>query len=331
MSDPRQAADDIVPSLRPAASNALLPQEVALAFRREGLAAIHASSFDAEWMICESSWAITKDGSVQDSERDLDFAPAMVTIVRLDPLGARQTLTRQLAPQRWAFGWRVDEHRVVVAEARYRAAHGAPSDADVALVRRLCDGHVRSVSRTDAPNDEMAMLPGTASDRLPPSGVQGREAQERRPAVESATPATPAPRPGRKRWLLPGLCALAVAAGGLGYVQWQRSATLASEARRLQALSEATLAQSIAAALERGDYGELQSELDRFEALPYFDVAVVANARGRVVAKSEKARDVRIGEVLKPESVAGSRAIDLPGGSAQGPGRLYVWPHRGAP
>ena len=140
----------------------------------------------------------------------------------------------------------------------------------------------------------------------------------------------PASRPGR-RWVLPGLCVLALAVGALGYVQWHRSEALASEARRLQALSEATLAQGIAAALERGDYGELQSELDRFEALRYFEAAVVANARGRVVAKSDTARDVRIGEVLKPESVAGSRAIDLPGGSAQGPGRLYVWPHRGAP
>ena len=330
MSDPRQAADDAVPSPRSAASDALLPQEVALAFRREGLAAIHACLLDAESMICESSWTITKDGSVQDSQRDLDFAPAMVTIVRLDPLGERQTLMRQLAAQRWAFGWRVDEHRVVVAEARYRAAREAPGDADVALVRRLCDGRVRSVSRTGAPNDDMATLPDTPDDQLAPPGARG-EAQERPPAVESAPPATPARRPGRKGWLLPGLSALALAAGGLGYVQWQHSATLASEARRLQALSEATLAQGIAAALEHGDYGELQAELDRFEKLRYFDAAVVTNASGRVVAKSDTARDVRIGQVLKPEPMPGSHVIDLPGSSAQGRGRLYVWPHRGTP
>ena len=329
MSDLRYAADATVPS-RSAPSGALLPQDVALAFRREGLAALHASLLDAESMICESSWAITKDGSVQDSERDLDFSPAMVTIVRLNPLGARQTVTRQLAPQRWAFGWRVDEHRVIVAEARYRAAHEAPSDADVALVRRLCDVRVRSVGQTDALNDEVVTLPEAANDQVLHPAAEGRQAEERRPAGGGATPASSTSRSGR-RWMLPGLCLLALAAGGVGYVQWHRSEALASEAQRLRALSEATLVQGIAAALDRGDYGELQSELDRFERLRYFDAAVVANARGQVVSKSDTARGVRIGEVLKPESVAGSRSIDLPDGSAQGLGRLYIWPHRSAP
>ena len=331
MRDRRPAADPTVPGSRSAVSNALLPQEVAVAFRQEGLAVIHASLFDAESIVCESSWAITKDGSVHDAQHAPDFAPEMVTIVRRDPPGGDQTVMHQLAPQRWALGWRVDEHRVIVAEVRYRAAHEATSDADLALVRRLCEGRVRSVCGIDAPNAEVATLPGAARDQASFSDAAWFM-EERSPGAKRAASATPAAaRSGRQRWLLPGLCALALAAGGAVYVQWQHSATLVSEARRMQALSEATLAQSIATTLEHGDYGELQSELDRFEKLRYFDAAVVTNASGRVVAKSDTARDVRIGQVLKPEPMPGSRAIDLPGSSAQGRGRLYIWPHLGTP
>ena len=90
MSDRRPAADNTVPGRRSAASGTLLPQEVAVAFQREGLAVIHASLFHAESMVCESSWAITKGGSVQDSQHAPDFAPEMETTVRRDPLGGAQ-------------------------------------------------------------------------------------------------------------------------------------------------------------------------------------------------------------------------------------------------
>ena len=131
--------------------------------------------------------------------------------------------------------------------------------------------------------------------------------------------------------LLPALLAACLAAGALGYVQWRRSEALAAETQRLQALSQATLAQGVAAAAERGDYGEVQSELDRFHGLRYFDTAVVANARGQVVARSDGMPGVRIGEVLRPEAAAGSRSVELRGGGGQELGRLYVWPLRKAP
>ena len=330
MNDLRPVADAVAEG-EPASSGNRPSCDVMLALLPRELEAVRASLLDAGSMIRESSWTITEDGGVQEADLDLDFARAMATIVHLSPLDGRQTVTRRLAPQRWAFGWRIDESRVVVAEACYRGlARQAPSDSDVALVRRLCDARISALGQSDAaPGDPMVPLLEAANDQVIHPGGEAQVAQAPRP--DDVAPPPTARRQRRRARMLSGLCVLVLAAAGLGYAQWHRSEALASEARRLQTLSEATLAQSLAAALARGDYGEVQSELDRFEALRYFDVAMVTNPRGKVVAKSDKARDVRIGGTLKPESVAGSRSIDLPDGAAQSPGRLYVWPYRSTP
>jgi hypothetical protein len=325
MIDRRHAADATVNSARSTPLAATVSHDdVALAFGPQGLAAVHASLLDAESMTCESSWSITEVGSVQEADHEIGFAHAMVIIVRLKPPG--ETVARQLTPQRWAFGWHVDGRRVLVAEVWYRTARYAPSDADMALVRKLCDARIRRTGQTVTPDDEAVGQPVAANDQVLHPDKEAPAAEEGRPAGEGTMPASR-----RGWWVLLGSCVLAVAASGLWYPQWRRSQTLASEAQRLQEQSQGVLVQSIAAALDHGDYGDLQTELDRFETLRYFDAAVVTNMRGQVVAKSNKAYDVRIGEVLKLESVTGSRSIDLRNGSAQGLGRLYIWPYRNVP
>ena len=71
--------------------------------------------------------------------------------------------------------------------------------------------------------------------------------------------------------------------------------------------------------------------LDRFEGLRYFDAALVANVRGQVVSRSGTAHGARIGNVLTPEAVAGSRAVALRDGAGQQVGRLHIWPRTGTP
>lgn len=334
MTDRRAGAGGVAGLTAAPAGVTPLRSGVAPAFGPQGLAAVHASLLDSRAMSCEARWTITEDGNVHDAVHELDFARSMTTIVCLDRAGGRDTVTRQLGPQRWACGWRVDDRRVIVAEVLYRMSRGAPTDSELALVRRLCDGRVRLVDTDDPPDDDVATLPGFFDETEDGADAGGRS----RPSARRHRPAGTADAAGPfalfRGWgrpaLLAALLAACLAAGALGYMQWRRSEALAGEAQRLQALSEATLAQGIAAAAERGDYGELQSELDRFHELRYFDVALVANARGQVVARSGSTPGVRIGENLRPEAIAGSRTVELRGAAVQDLGRLYVWPVRSA-
>ncbi len=345
MNDFRPATDARFGHARPVPSDATLSDEMALAFGPLGLAAIHASLLDAASMSRESSWTIAPDG-VQEVDHDLGSARAMATIVHLNPPGDCETIKRRLAPERWVFGWPLDERRVVVAEAHYRAPHEAPSEIDTALVRTLCDARLRlaeTAGPTVIPADDVVEVPGAANGQVLSPAAQAPVSRvavpmPTLPATAQATtlPATQDPPPPggagplpswrrrRGRLLAAGLLAAAAVAVGLGYLQLHRSDVLTSETQRLQALSEATLTQSLVATLERGDYGELQFDLDRFEKLRYFDAAVVANARGQVVAKTESARGVRVGETIKPESVSGSRSIELRHGSAPVLGRAAL-------
>lgn len=43
------------------------------------------------------------------------------------------------SPSHWSFGWRIDDTRAVVAEARYHDARALLCEIDTALVRLLCD------------------------------------------------------------------------------------------------------------------------------------------------------------------------------------------------
>ncbi len=315
----------VVPGMVAARSDSAASGGVAPLFRLQGLTAVHACVLDAETIVCEARWTITEDGSVQDAAPDLDFARSMTTIIRLNRTGSGETVTRQLTPQRWAFGWEVDERRVVVAEAWYRDAREAPTDAETALVRRLCDARVRLIDHGVEIGNKAAALPAIPDEPKAEPDASPRLSAEAGSAAERAAE----PR-GWKRSALPSaLLLLCLAAGGLGYGQWRRSEALAAEAQRLQALSQATLAQGLATMLERGDYGEVQAELDRFHDLRYFEAALVLNARGQVVAKSATASSMRIGEPLKAESLVGSRPIDLRTGAGQDLGRLHLWPHRG--
>ena len=299
-------------------------------------------------MSCESGWTITAEGSVPDAGPDTGFARAMATIVHLNPPGERETVTRRLTPQRWGLGWQADARRVVIAEARYRTLHEALSDVDVALVRMLCEARTRPLSGPAPIEAPAEALPEAANDhRVPPTAARAQAVPMALPAATALAPpqAEPeaeaealvsrlpegetAPRPQPAwHWLLPASIGLvlALAGGGLWFTQWQHAEELAAEARRLQQVSQATLVQGTAAALDRGDYGELQFELDRFQALRYFDAAVVLNARGQVVSKSGTALGVRIGETPSQEAVAGSRALDLRNVAGQALGRLLVWP-----
>ena len=292
-----------------------LPHGMALAFGPNGLSLVRVSLIDTASMDCTASWWITEDGGVRDADHDHDlgFAGPMATIVHLNKPEGHETVTRRLSPHQWGFGWHVDERRaVVVAEAQYREARDTPSDIDVALVRTLCDACIHPAHPGPKANGAAARRARADDDGARHPAAPATVGQEPpRSAVEASAPAVPQRLPGDWRRWLAGLCVVALLALGLGVAQWRRTQTLASESLRLQTQSDATLAQSVGAALERGDYGELQSDLDRFEGLRYFDAALVANARGQVVAKSSTARGVRIGETLTPESLAGSHAVPI--------------------
>jgi hypothetical protein len=101
------------------------------------------------------------------------------------------------------------------------------------------------------------------------------------------------------------------------------SAALQAEAARLQARADATMRERVDDTLARGDYGEVQFELDRFSALKHFNGAAVTNARGRTVAVAGEVPNARMGSVLPPEVVATGRSMPL--ASTGGEAQLVVW------
>ena len=304
-----------------------------------GVHSLRATLVDLGPMRCSHAWRITEAGvMVKEStehEPDRSFPTAMATIVQLSPVGPAHTHKRELDPLCWAFAWLVGERHVAVVEAQYRMARSDHGDADVAMVRQICDAVVRT---------PLASAHGAASQCAPrPVGSFVEMASSFRPALAAARLASrPASLPealtggslGRSSWL--GLSqrtvwvvlALGLVLAGMLIALQQSAKSLRADSAQLQTKADATMKQMVGKALAEGDYGEVQAELASFSSLNYFDSALVTNARGRVIAAIGPIQGIRMGDPLAAAAAGGARVIDLNQGAGLS-GKLLVWERTG--
>ncbi len=300
----------------PRRQSTLASPDTAAVFESLGVAALRASVIHVDTMACESSWRITTSGEPDersaDTPSDSGFPTAMATIAYHNRNASNQTVKRRLDACRWGFAWRVGDKQVAVADVSYRSPHQEPSDADAALMRRLCNAGLQTTAKDAAHRSTLAE----------PSQAQAAELPAKPPAPRAVPDYVPGWLPARIAlgFLLP---VYLLAAGLLWAVQHR--ADMGSDAARLQARAHQTVQQRLGTTLAGGDYGEVQAELDNFAALKHFDSALVIGTRNRVVAMTGAPAGIRIGEVAAAESLAGSLALPLTGPAGELVGTVNLW------
>lgn len=324
---PAEEADlDFSPTLPPPAAVDAQPQIDAPARAPEspedllppGLTGLRAALIDVGSMACVSSWGIGEGSSPGALTQDPDGAScstAMATIVHLNGTPFELTLTRQLDPQHWAFAWRVDEHNVAVAEARYRAPSDVRSETDIAKVRLLCTAGLSGapVRRLDAMHGPVR---NTVHDARPALRMP-RAATRSNIALRVATLARQSrSSPWASIALVGATCVLAAL-----QIQSSREA----EAQRFRALADAAMVQQLTRVMAAGDYGEVQADLEAYAGLGYFKGAVVVDARRRAVASAGAVPALRIGHALAAADAADARALPLKTAAAHSDVQLLMW------
>lgn len=283
-----------------------------------GLKGLRASMMEVGSMACLSSWSIGETdplGPLAEDAAGASFPTAMATIVHLNGTPSEQTLTRQLDPQCWAFAWRVDEHRVAVAEARYRLPSTVRTEKDIAVVRQLCTAGIEGapLRRLEAMNDRAQIAAPNTSSALPkPPG-----------AVRSRFVRWTAALTQRLRWSTLGALALGGAVCMVAALQIK--STREGEAQRFRQLTDATMAQQLARVMAAGDYGEVQGDLEAFAGLGYFKGAVVIDARSRAVASAGTVPTMRIGQALTGTERADVRVVPLKTAVSNSDAQLLIW------
>ena len=129
---------------------------------------------------------------------------------------------------------------------------------------------------------------------------------------------------GSSRRVVLAVLVLGLVVAGILLPLRQSSTSMRMELAQVQAQTDATMTQVVGNALAEGDYGEVQAELASFEALKYFESALVTNKRGRVIAAAGPIRGVRMGDPLTAVAARNARVIEL-NGSAGHHGQLLVW------
>ena len=321
-------------------SEATPADDIALLFGAFGVQTFRASLVDLGSMRCTHAWHITPAGTkvkdTGDGEPDRSFPSAMATIVQLSPAGPDETQMRRLDPLCWAFAWRVNGRHVAVVEARYRSARGDHGDADVALVRQVCDAGVRAaLAWADGPTTgrattdidlhrENSTVELASSLGSPDGAVIGSRASGRLTAASAGRPPGTLSWPGVSQRVGFVVLALGLALAGILYSLLHASTSLRMESAQLQAKVDATMTQMVGKALAEGDYGEVQAELASFASLKYFERALVMNKRGRVIAATGPIQGIRMGDPLAADVAGNARVIEL-NDNAGRIGQLLVW------
>jgi hypothetical protein len=287
-----------------------LRQDMARMFRQLGVQQLRASVADTGSMSSQVTWSLSDVGqlSVPASERNLDsvFPGASSTIASLGPVPSEFTQVQKLSPRLWGFAWRVDMQHAIVAEVQYRERRDSVSETDTALVRLVCSAVIRA---------------GHPAGAVPTAGSTPAlvwPAVERRAFVAS-------PRATWTGLALSLLAALMAAWLALSAVPKTRQAAQAQQEQfeRVRKATDATLVGGLSQALATGDYGEVQTALSAYASFGYFESAVVANAKGKVVAIAGPVPRQRIGDPVNGAYAGSTRALGLAAG-AEGNGQVLV-------
>lgn len=307
---PTGSTAGLVPAIDPT-----VLRDVARAFKLVGVQSFRASVVEVDSMAFESKWSISEFGEIIDGDADSSlensFVGASAAVVQLADADAERTVTQKLSPRLWGFAWRIDDSRVVVAEAYFHERRDALIDFDIALVRLVCGIGIHSGRSNGRDGQSLALA-------LAMAWPQTERRASRKPAPASA-------------WL-PRLSLALVVAGAL-FSGWlaavalpqARDASLAqqSELSRQRAMASNTLVSSLSTAIASGDYGDAQHVLSSFGTLGYFTGAVVTNANQRIVSLSGRTERLRIGDPLPADVARTAQTLDLALGS-QRYGQLLI-------
>ncbi len=311
-----------------------LRQDMARMFRQLGVQQLRASVADTTSMASQVTWSLSDMGqlSVPASERNLDsvFPGASSTIAGLDVVASDNTTVQKLSPRLWGFAWRVDAKHAIVAEVQYREKRDSVSETDIALVRLVCSAVIRAGQPAPSAHTVPGGL-GAASGHgglgpigsLGPMGGVGAHALVW-PAVERrAYVASP-----RATWTALALSTLAALVSAWLAFSAVPKTQLAAQAQqdqfeRVRKATDGTLVGSLSQAMATGDYGEVQTALSSLANLGYFESAVVANAKGKVVALAGPVPLQRIGDPINGAYAGSARALGLAAGP-EGPGQALL-------
>jgi hypothetical protein len=290
-----------------------LRQDMARMFRQLGVQQLRASVADTTSLASQVTWSLSDMGqlSVPASDRNLDsvFPGASATIANLGSVPSDNTLAQKLSPRLWGYAWRVDAQHAIVAEVQYREKRDSVTETDIALVRLVCSAVIRAGQPAPPAHTQPGAL-GAMAGMAPMGGVGAHAlvwpAVERRAYVAS-------PRATWTTLALSCLAALLTAWLALSAVPKTNQAAKAQQEQfeRVRKATDGTLVGGLSQALATADYGEVQSALTSFFNLGYFDSAVVANARGKVVALAGAVPLQRIGDPVNGAYVGAARALTL--------------------
>ena len=299
----RESMTATTPSPPPAAHS---PQLMTALFGQFGIASIRAAAVDLGSMDMQSSWSLSAHKEPHheavDAAPDSAFIAARDAGASLRDAPPEYTMVRKLSPRVWSFAWRASPERMVIAEARYRDRRDALDDTDTALVRLIFLSFAQ-------PAESEGGQPSSVMTELEWPAVERRRGRNWRSQL----------RTHRFPILLLGLSVLL--ALWLAVIALPSASELftaqKSDAVRLQAMADKTIAEHLAAALATGDYGDLQTQLSSFHTLGYFPRAVVLNARQRVVASAGMGGEAVIGAPVPAAMSAAAKAMPLLRGTDQ--------------
>ncbi len=299
----------------------LLARDMALMFSQIGIMSLRASVVDMESMAFHPAWSISDRGEVAEDpmSRGLDsaFPAAMATIAQMGVSSPEHTVVRKLSPRHWAFAWRIDDHHVAVAEARYRDQRDMQTEADTALVRLICDNGIRAGQADGAAGMGRHAQLGSGDPADAPQLQWPGKDRRQRGGLAGISPLH------LVLVLVSAMLALWLAAVA---IPWARSDAVALQAEltRMHDMSNGSMTQILATTLATGDYGEVQAALSSFATLGYFQGAAVTNARQRIISMSGAVKDARMGDPVPAALLASASVVDLSIGTERY-GQLLTW------
>jgi hypothetical protein len=314
--------------------------DVARTFELLGVRSFHACVMALESMTPCLYRSIDHEGAITNDavETPLDqaFPGASVLIAQISALDRNNTLTQQLAPDRWRLLWRLDAYQAVIADAKFQERRDAVIDMDIALLRLVCGMGVQPARGTApahfSPAPELPIVrterrsrPREPFQREPfqPASQERRASNAQPLQVELATPAK------RSRLPLALLVCAAMLTGWVALVDVPQTrgviATQQKEVERLRIMAQDTMVSELSAAMVSGDYGQVQSVLSAFGTLGYFQGAIVTNGRQRIVSLAGTTERLRIGDALPDQVSHTAQKFDLKLGS-QEHGQLRIVP-----
>lgn len=318
--------------------------------RQLDVVAVRCLLIDLESLGFRQAWTLTETGdfNLEDAvwPADQEFPGLVTTVSQLSQAPSGETFTRRIAPRRWVFGWRIEQSLAIIADARFRVPLGDLSPSDIAMLRLVCSASLPRRRETAPPKpahigDEVRPSPVSAAaagetsllaaPSVPvsrPPGESEQPAQTRNAVTEFQQPTREEPRamdsgsPPRPASSLAVKLGLALLVACALIALWVAAIAVPSalsahlsDRRQQQARADLTMTRELAEVLATGDYGDVQTVLSSFEALGYFESALVTNTRQRIVAQAGPTPGTRIGDGVPPEVSASARTLALATGS----------------